>query len=139
MARTLRLLPSLEEPLVKLVICREDLPENPRWRRYGYPAKTCWDIDELVQEAVKHGPGSVLWEEARRLWWEFYHRYHGEYKRGRPLPEVYICAETCVRIDDIFDRKTLIKLLYNYFRVAGYTYGLIPQRRRIKRLSVIKI
>jgi len=59
-----------ELPPIRLVICREDLPENPRWREYKYPEARCWDVYELFLEAKKRGKESLLWQDARRIWWE---------------------------------------------------------------------
>ena len=53
---------------LKIVVCREDLPVNPRWRSQGYPYENCWDIDEFFSEAARRG-GRLL-EEARRIYWE---------------------------------------------------------------------
>jgi len=55
---------------IKLVICRKDLPENPRWQIQGYPYANCWEIDELFSEAVRAGRDSELYREVRRIWWE---------------------------------------------------------------------
>lgn len=84
-------LEKLELPPLRHVICREDLPENPKWREYGYPDPHCWDIDELFLEAAKSGECSPLWHDARRIYWEAIHRAWGTYRRGRPFFDVYWC------------------------------------------------
>jgi len=111
----------------RIAICREDLPANPRWIEEKYPEPRCWDPEELVIEAVKSGPDSMLWGAARRLWWEFYHRYHGTYRRGRPLPALYVCYRECTRIDSYLDGSRIVRLLYHLFLLAGEVYGLVPR------------
>ncbi|RLF08520.1 MAG: hypothetical protein DRJ60_00215 [Thermoprotei archaeon] len=82
---------------IKLVICRRDLPENPRWRKQHYPYENCWDIDEFFEAARKAGRDSKLYTEARRIFWESYWRLLGRYRRGRPFFEVYEVADTTLR------------------------------------------
>jgi len=93
---------------MKIVICREDLPENPRWKIQRYPYENCWDIDEFFTEASKAGEGSKLFEEARRIYWEAYWRLLGRYKRGRPFFEVYEVYETVNKIRPVYDRERWI-------------------------------
>jgi len=93
---------------MKIVICREDLPENPRWKIQKYPYENCWDIDEFFTEASKAGEGSKLFEEARRIYWEAYWRLLGRYKKGRPFFEVYEVYETVNKIRPVYDRERWI-------------------------------
>ncbi len=79
--------------MAKLVICRSDLPENPDWAREGYPYANCWDTDELMLEAERAGPGSKLYREARRIYWECTWRLLGRYRRGRPFFETYLIED----------------------------------------------
>ncbi len=74
--------------MVKLVICRSDLPTNPRWREEGYPFQTCWDVDEFFESPL------VPFEEKRRIFWEAYWRLMGRYRRGRPFFKSYIIKDT---------------------------------------------
>ncbi len=78
-------------PYIRLVLCREDLPENPRWRELGYPDDNCWDPIELMSEAAERGKESPLFREARRIYWEALHRLWRTYKRGRPFFRMYWC------------------------------------------------
>jgi AraC-like DNA-binding protein len=48
MAVTKEELEKLELPPLRHVICREDLPENPRWREEGYPDPHCLPPHSLV-------------------------------------------------------------------------------------------
>jgi len=96
------------EDTEKIVICREDLPENPRWKIQKYPYENCWDIDEFFTEASKAGEGSKLFKEARRIYWEAYWRLLGRYKRGRPFFEVYEVYETVNKIRPVYDRERWI-------------------------------
>ena len=121
--------------LPKIVICRSDLPPNPRWRLFNYPGPNCWDLEELVIAAVESGEDSVLWREARRIWWEFHHRYHGTYKRGRPLPKFYLCWERCVELD--LPESVLVELAYHFLAAAGNIYGLIPAGWRRRRAVLV--
>jgi len=82
---------------IKLVICRPDLPENPRWREQHYPYENCWDIDEFFEAARKAGLGSSLYAEARRIYWEAMWRLWGRYRRGRPFFEVYEVVDATPR------------------------------------------
>jgi len=118
-----------ELPALRIVICREDLPPNPRWRLRNYPDEHCWGLEELVREAVEKGEGSLIYKHARRIWWEFWHRVHGTYKRNRPLPRVYICYRTCVPLNLPKDR--LVELIYHFLAALGVVYGLIPRRRTV--------
>ena len=78
-------------PPIRLVICRDDLPRNPRWRDLGYPDDTCWDPIELMAEAARQGEDSPLFREARRIYWEAMHRLWSTYRRGRPFFKSYWC------------------------------------------------
>jgi len=99
----------LKLPNYRLVICRNDLPENPDWHKLGYPGSRCWDVIELMKKASEAGKDSLLWQDARRIYFEMYWRGMGRYKRGRPFPEVYFCdvgAKICVKgIPDIGDEE----------------------------------
>jgi len=88
---------------MRLVICRKDLPKNPRWIEENYPYENCWDIDEFFTEASKAGEGSKLFKEARRIYWESYWRLLGRYKRGRPFFEVYEVVDNTLK--PVYDRE----------------------------------
>ena len=107
---------------IKLVICRTDLPRNPRWEEEGYPYENCWDIDEFFEEAVKAGEGSPLWAEARRIWWESYWRLLGKYRRGRPFFSVYEVVDGELR--PVRDRQRWV--LENII-TAGIAHGIVPR------------
>jgi len=79
--------------MTKLVICREDLPENPGWRLEGYPASSCWDVDELMSS-----PG-VPYGEKRRIFFEAYWRLLGRYRRGRPFFDTYLVNQRVERVE----------------------------------------
>jgi len=81
---------------VKLVICRSDLPLNPRWREQNYPRPDCWDIDEFFEEAMRSGTASAMYAEARRVFWEAYWRRLGRYKRGKPFFDAYEVTDSSV-------------------------------------------
>jgi len=93
---------------MRIVICRKDLPRNPRWKEENYPYENCWDIDEFFTEASKAGEGSKLYNEARRIYWESYWRLLGRYKKGRPFFEVYEVYETVNKIRPVYDRERWI-------------------------------
>jgi len=73
--------------VAKLVICREDLPKNPRWRAENYPMHSCWDVDEFMASDL------VPYEEKRRIFWECYWRMLGRYRRRRPFFDVYLVED----------------------------------------------
>jgi len=110
---------------IKLVICRKDLPENPRWQIQGYPYANCWEIDELFSEAVRVGRDSELYREARRIWWEAYWRLLGKYKGRNPFFEVYEVAPATVR--RVEDREDWI--LKNIL-ASGFAHGIVPPEAR---------
>jgi len=81
----------------ELVICRSDLPRNPKWSEEGLPHASCWIVPRLFEEAERAGPASDLYREARRVWWEAYWRRLGRYRGGRPFFEVYELSDRTVR------------------------------------------
>jgi len=109
------------ERAVKIVICREDLPENPRWAEQKYPYASCWEIDELFSTAAKAGPGTSLYSEARRIFWEAYWRLLGRYKRGRPFFEVYEISDKELRPLVGRDEWVMKNII-----VAAFTHDLVP-------------
>jgi len=108
--------------VVRIVICRGDLPENPRWREQNYPYANCWGIDELFAEAAKAGPDSLLYREARRIWWEAYWRLLGRYRGARPFFEVYEVEDG--RIEPVEDRERWV--LFNIIS-SGFAHGIVPR------------
>jgi len=91
-----------ELPYIRLVICRDDLPNNPEWKELGYPDDNCWDPIELMYRASREGENSPLYREARRIYWEAMHRSWGTYKRGRPFFKIYWCnvkKKECTEMD----------------------------------------
>jgi len=106
---------------IKLVICRTDLPENPRWREQHYPYENCWEIDEFFEAARKAGPGSSLYAEARRIFWEAYWRLLGRYRRGRPFFSVYEIVDGELR--PVRDRQRWV--LENIV-VAAMAHDIVP-------------
>jgi len=110
------------ERAIKLVICRRDLPVNPRWIEQNYPDPNCWEIDEFFAAAARAGPGSSLYSEARRIFWEAYWRLLGKYKRGRPFFDTYIIRDG--EIERLIDRE---KWVLQNIVVAAMTYGLVPE------------
>ena len=117
---------------LEIVICRKDLPRNPRWREEGYPYENCWSIDELMSEAVKAGRDSELYREARRIWWEAYWRRLGRYRRGRPFFEAYIKRDSV--LEPLTDREFVI----NNIIVAGFEWGLVPREALIWTYKIYK-
>jgi len=106
---------------IKLVICRTDLPENPRWREQNYPYANCWDIDEFFEAARRAGPGSTLYAEARRIFWESMWRLWGRYRRGRPFFEVYEVVDGELR--RVVDRE---KWVLQNIIVAAMAHDIVP-------------
>lgn len=80
--------------VVKLVICRQDLPSNPKWREKSYPYENCWEIDEFF-ESARGNP--TLYNEARRIFFEAYWRLLKRYRRGRPFFDVYEVEDTTLK------------------------------------------
>ena len=114
-------------PAIRLVICREDLPRNPRWREWGYPDDNCWDVYELFKEASKAGKDSELWREARRIWWENYWRAVGRYRKGRPFFRVYECdvrEGVCTELPPTEEVKRRVMMEIN---IAGFETGVTPR------------
>jgi len=105
----------------KLVICRSDLPINPRWASEGYPYANCWDVDEFFSEARRMGEGSKLWSEARRIFWESMWRLWGRYKRGRPFFEVYEVVDTTLRPVENGERWVLRNII-----VSAMAHDIVP-------------
>ena len=106
---------------LKLVICREDLPENPRWREQNYPYENCWDIDEFFEAARKAGRDSELYAEARRIFWESYWRLLGRYRRGKPFFEVYEVVDTTLK--PVHDRQ---KWVLENIIVSAMAHDIVP-------------
>lgn len=118
---------------IKLVICRKDLPENPKWFEEGYPYENCWDVYEFFEEAVKAGKGSKLYHEARRIFWEAYWRRLGRYKKGRPFFEVYeVVGTTPRRVEDKEDW-----VLGNII-VSAMESGIVPPEVREQTYKVYR-
>ncbi|MHC1627550.1 MAG: hypothetical protein ACXQTI_01800 [Candidatus Nezhaarchaeales archaeon] len=113
------------ERAVRLVICRKDLPENPRWLEQGYPDPNCWEIDEFFAAAARAGPGSSLYSEARRIFWEAYWRLLGRYRRGRPFFETYVIRDG--EIERLTGRERWV--LQNII-VAAMTHGIVPEEAK---------
>jgi len=118
---------------VRLVICRRDLPRNPRWREQGYPYPNCWEIDEFFGEAARAGRGSTLYMEARRVFWEAYWRLLGRYRGGKPFFEVYIGEDTSLR--RLEDREDWV--LKNII-VSAITHGIVPEEARMYTYKVYR-
>ena len=120
-----------ELPPIRLVICREDLPENPRWREYKYPEARCWDVYELFLEAKKKGKESLIWQDARRVWWEQYWRAVSRYRRKRPFWRVYECdveKGVCRELPLTEDVKRRVMMEIN---IAGFETGVVPRGARV--------
>ena len=113
------------ERAVRLVICRKDLPENPRWVKQGYPGPNCWEIDEFFAAAAKTGPGTSLYSEARRIFWEAYWRLLGRYRRGRPFFETYEIVDGEIR--RLVDRERWV--LQNII-VAAMAHDIVPEEAK---------
>ena len=116
---------------VRLVICREDLPKNPRWKEWKYPDDNCWDVYELFMEASKAGKDSELWQEARRIWWESYWRAVSRYRRGRPFFRVYKCdvrKGVCTELPLTEDLKRKVMMEIN---IAGFESGVTPRGAKV--------
>jgi len=118
---------------IKLVICRTDLPENPRWKEQGYPYENCWEIDEFFSAAAKAGPGSMLYAEARRIFWEAYWRLLGRYRRGRPFFSAYEMVDS--ELKPIRDRHRWI--LQNII-VAAMTHDIVPPEAKAYTYKVYR-
>lgn len=110
---------------IKLVICRTDLPENPRWREQNYPYENCWEIDEFMSEAARAGKDSYLYREARRIFWEAYWRLLGKYRGGRPFFSVYEVVDGELR--PVIDRQ---KWVLENIIVAAMTHGIVPSEAK---------
>jgi len=110
---------------IKLVLCRKDLPVNPRWREQGYPYANCWEIDEFFSEAVRAGRDSDLYREARRIYWEAYWRLLNKYKGRHPFFEVYEVVDGTLR--PVVDREEWV--LKNII-VSAFTNNLVPPEAR---------
>jgi len=79
---------------MKLVVCRADLPENPRAGEEGYPGRNCWDVDELMSSP------DVPLGEKRRVMWECLWRAWGRYRRGKPFFETYLLDGAAERVPE---------------------------------------
>lgn len=120
MGRVLRFINKVADA-IKIVICRRDLPTNPRWREENYPYANCWDIDEFFEAARRAGPGSTLYAEARRIFWESMWRLWGRYRRGRPFFSTYEVIDGEVK--PIEDRKWVLENIIT----AGIAHGIVPR------------
>jgi len=118
---------------VKLVICRKDLPENPRWREQGYPYANCWEIDELFSEAARTGRDSELYREARRIYWESYWRLLRKYKGRHPFFEAYEVVGSTLR--PVEDREEWI--LKNII-VSAFANGIVPPEAREQAVKLYR-
>jgi len=117
---------------IKLVICREDLPVNPRWREQGYPYEFCWDIDELFGAAREAGPGSHLWEEARRIYWEAMWRLWDRYKRGRPFFETYEITDATLR--PVHNREWVLRNIV----VSAMAHDIVPPEAKAQTYKIYR-
>lgn len=73
--------------MYRLVICRRDLPENPRWREENYPDSHCWSVLELFTT----GENNVLIREtANRIKWECYWRLMRHYHHRHKFFDTYL-------------------------------------------------
>jgi len=117
-------------PPLRLVICREDLPPNPRWREWGYPGERCWDVAELMLEGAKQGECMPLWHDARRIAWEMLHRAWSTYRRGRPFPDIYWCdirTKTCIALnkeDPMVQRRVMMEIVATAFEFGILRRGV---------------
>ena len=118
---------------IKLVICRSDLPENPRWREQGYPYENCWDIDEFFEAARRAGRDSSLYREARRIYWEAMWRLWGRYKRGRPFFEVYEVADTTLK--PVHDRQ---KWVLENIVASAMAHDIVPPEAKAYTYKVYR-
>jgi len=121
------------ERAIRLVICRRDLPVNPRWFEEGYPGPNCWEIDEFFAAAARAGPGSSLYREARRIYWEAYWRLLGRYRRGRPFFETYMIRDH--EMERLVDRERWV--LQNII-VAAMTHGIVPEEAKVYTYRVYR-
>jgi len=121
------------ERALKIVICRKDLPENPRWLEQGYPGPNCWDIDEFFAEARRAGTDSILFAEARRIFWEAYWRLLGRYRRGRPFFETYIIRDH--ELVRLVDRERWV--LQNII-VAAMTHDIVPEEAKRQTIKLYR-
>jgi len=122
-----------ELPRIREVLCREDLPENPNWRKEGYPNPHCWNVYELFMKAKEEGKDSILWQEARRIWWEAHWRLVGRYKRRRPFFKVYTCdVEKKMCIEESLDEDDIKRILREII-ITGFETGITPRGAGIFR------
>ena len=118
---------------VKLVICREDLPENPEWWEQGYPYANCWDVDELFEAAKEAGRESGLYAEARRIFWEAYWRLLGRYRRERPFFEVFEVADATPRPVHGRERWVLQNIV-----VSAMAHDIVPEEAKAYTYKVYR-
>jgi len=104
---------------MRLVICRGDLPENPRWREEGYPAPSCWEVDELMSS-----PGVPLGEK-RRVMWECLWRAWGRYRRGRPFFDAYLLDGEARRVPEGEWRWVCANVV-----ASAMAHGVVPEEAR---------
>lgn len=110
---------------IRLVICRRDLPINPRWREQGYPHPNCWEIDEFFSEASKAGRDSLLYREARRIYWEAYWRLLGRYKGGKPFFKTYIGKNS--KLEPLENRQ---KWVLKNIILSAITHDIVPEEAK---------
>ena len=114
------------------IICREDLPKNPKWVEQKYPYPYCWRPYELISEAAKAGVDSELYREARRIFWEMYWRWMGRYRRERPFPDVYEIVDG--RVYDIPETEDIKNQIIGEIIISAFEVpGFIPEEA--KRVS----
>ena len=114
-------------PPVREVLCREDLPENPNWEKEGYPNPHCWNVYELFMEAKKEGKDSLIWQDARRLWWESHWRLRSKYKGGKPFFKVYMCdVRKKVCIEESLSEDDIKRILREII-ITGLETGITPR------------
>lgn len=51
----------------------------------------------FFEEAEKSGEDTLLWREARRIWWEAYWRLLGRYMGEKPFFETYEVVDTTIK------------------------------------------
>jgi len=111
---------------MSLVICREDLPENPNYAKKGYPAPYCWEIYEFAEEASKAGKESKLYQDARRIFFECYWRLKGRYKEKRPFFRVFRSNKTL----EYAGSEELEKVVCRNVIVASMETEVVPEEAK---------
>ncbi|MGC8578137.1 MAG: hypothetical protein ACP5KW_09150 [Thermoproteota archaeon] len=118
-----------------LLICREDLPLNPRASLKNYPFPYCWDVYELAEEGTKAGKESKLYNEARRVFWECYWRLKGRYKEKKPFFRVY---ETNHFPVEVVGGKQLEDYVCRNVIVASMETEIVPEEAKRQKEKVYK-